>query len=203
MALFKSNKDSNASTETSKAQTTFVSEGIEVTGNIKGTGAVQVEGTLHGNIAVNSVIIGEAGIVNGVIHAKYVVINGKLNGGITCESLEIMKNGHVANVINVKKLKISGFAEGEIDAEDEIIVSKEGKIKAREMLSKNIIVNGSFSGNVTASELLEIGEAGSVEGEITVKNIKTHEGGKLIGSMRNYEAPKSSKKEDVAKKTAK
>ena len=39
---------------------------------------------------------------------------------------------------------------------------------------------------MTASELLEIGSNGSVEGEIIVKNIKTHEGGKLLGSMQNY-----------------
>jgi cytoskeletal protein CcmA (bactofilin family) len=54
------------------------------------------------------------------------------------------------------------------------------------MKSKRVIVNGGFTGNITASELLEIGATGSVEGEITVKNIKTEPGGKLLGSIHNY-----------------
>ncbi|MBU1669325.1 polymer-forming cytoskeletal protein [bacterium] len=202
MALFKSNQKSGNVTKVVEptSNATFVSQGLEVTGNFKGTGSVQIEGTLHGNITVNSVVIGESGVVNGIIDAKYIVINGKLNGSIICDSLEIMQNGHVSNTIKVKKIIISGKAEGEINAEEEISIMKEGKVKASQMRSKKITVNGSFLGNVTASELLEIGENGSVEGEITVKNIKTHEGGKLVGSMHTYQEIKEEiKKEEIKK----
>ena len=188
MALFKSNqKNENVPKviePTSKA--TFVSQGLEVTGDFKGTGSVQIEGTLHGNISVNSIVIGASGIVNGTINAKNIIINGKLNGSVICDSLEIMKNAHVSNTIKVKKIIISGSAKGKINAEEEINITTEGRVKASQMRSKRITINGSFLGDVIASKLLEVGESGSVEGEITVKNIKTHEGGKLVGSMHTY-----------------
>ena len=75
MALFKSNQKSvNTPQPQSNPQnvnttkviepttkTTFVAQGLDVTGNLKGTGSVQIEGTLHGDIFVNSIVIGECG----------------------------------------------------------------------------------------------------------------------------------------------
>jgi cytoskeletal protein CcmA (bactofilin family) len=49
-------------------------------------------------------------------------------------------------------------------------------------------VSGSVQGNVIASELLEINSTGSVEGEISVKTIKTAEGSRMVGTMSTYEA---------------
>ena len=169
-----------------ETKNTLIAKEIEVNGNINGTGAVQVEGILHGDISVTSVVIGEYGTINGTITAKNVIINGKLNGSIFCDTLDVMPNGHVYNSIKVKKLLISGSVEGSIEAKEEITIEQTGNINATTMKSKNILLNGSFKGKVIASELLEIGSTGSVEGEITVKNIKTHEGGKLLGSMDIY-----------------
>jgi len=181
--MFKKKEKSEISKE---IKNTFIAKEIEVQGNLNGTGAVQVEGILHGDISVTSVVIGEHGTINGTITAKQVIINGKLNGSVFCDTLDIMPDGHVYNSIKVKKLLISGSAEGSIEAKEEIIIEQTGNINATTMKSKTILINGSFKGNVTSSELLEIGTTGSVEGEITVKNIKTHEGGKLIGSMNFY-----------------
>ncbi|HHD81873.1 MAG TPA: polymer-forming cytoskeletal protein, partial [Campylobacterales bacterium] len=52
-----------------------------------------------------------------------------------------------------------------------------------------VTVNGSVEGKVIASELLEVGSNGLVNGEICVKNIKTDEGGRVIGSMEMYTEP--------------
>jgi len=184
--MFKGNKKVEDSTNLSQ-KITFIAPKIEVTGNFNGEGAVQIEGTLHGDITVTSVVIGEHGTVNGMINAKNVIINGKLNGSIFCNSLEIMKNGKVSNEIKVQTLLISGQVDGSIESQENINIDITGNVKASTMKSKNITVDGAFTGNVIASELLEIGSQGSVEGEITVKNIKTHEGGKLLGSMQIYE----------------
>ncbi len=189
--MFKGNKKSSESTvEGSKS--TFIAKEIEVTGNFKGKGSLQVEGTLHGDIAVTSVVIGENGTINGTITATNVIINGKLNGSIFCDTLEIMPNGNISNEVKVKQLVISGKVDGSIKAKEEITIESTGTVTATIMKSKNILVNGTFKGNVIASELLEIGTTGSVEGDITVKNIKTHEGGKLLGSMQIYVASKES-----------
>jgi len=183
--MFKGNKKTtNSNLETN--QSTFVAEGIEVTGNFKGEGAVRIEGTLNGDVSVTSVVIGLNGVVNGVINAKNVIVNGKLNGTIFCDTLEVMQDGTVSNEIKVKQVLISGIVDGSIESKEEINIDKTGRVNATDMRSKNIMVDGTFNGKVIASELLEIGNAGSVEGEITVKNIKTHEGGKLLGSIHSY-----------------
>ena len=186
--MFKGSKKTTATTE---KNITYIAKEIEVTGNFSGKGAVQVEGTLNGDITVTSVVIGVDGVVNGVINATNVIVNGKLNGSIFCDTLEIMPNGSVSNEIKVQKVLISGEVNGTIESKSEINIDKKGLVKATTMTSKNILVDGSFNGKVVASELLEIGHAGSVEGEITVKNIKTHEGGKLLGSMQLYNPTES------------
>jgi cytoskeletal protein CcmA (bactofilin family) len=183
--MFKGNKKSSE-VAPKGARSTFIAKEIEVTGNFKGEGSVQVEGTLHGDIAVTSVVIGEHGTINGTITATSVIVNGKLNGSVFCDTLEVMPNGNISNDVKVKQLLISGKVEGSIEAKEEITLDNTANVNATIMKSKNILINGLFKGNITASELLEIGSTGSVEGEITVKNIKTHEGGKLLGSMRNY-----------------
>lgn len=183
--MFKGNQKSTKATAKS-ASNTFIAKEIEITGNFKGKGSVQVEGILHGDINVTSVVIGENGTINGNVTATNVIVNGKLNGSVFCDTLEVMPNGNVSNDIKVKELLISGNATGEIEATTEITIDNTAHVTANRMKSKKILINGVFEGNVIASELLEVGTTGSVEGKITVKNIKTHEGGKLLGSMHQY-----------------
>jgi len=183
--MFKGNQKSTGSAP-KEPRNTFIAKEIEVTGNFKGKGSVQVEGILHGDIVVTSVVIGENGTINGSITATNVIVNGRLNGSVFCDTLEVMPNGNISDDIKVKQLLISGKVEGSIESKEEITLDRTANVNAKTMKSKNILINGMFKGKVTASELLEIGTTGSVEGEIIVKNIKTHEGGKLLGSMSNY-----------------
>ncbi len=154
MALFSDNK--NNSQKTPSNSPTFISKEMEVTGNFKGKGAVQVEGILHGNISVDSVVIGENGTVNGIITAKNVIINGKLNGSIECASLEVMSNGTVSNRVTAKNFQVSG----KIDA----------KVTVTELL--NIHATGSVDGDITVGRIrIEDGAKiiGSIK-EYTPKN---------------------------------
>ena len=185
--MFKGNQKT---TNTTTKNITYIAKEIEVTGDFNGKGAVQIEGTLNGNISVTSVVIGVDGVVNGIINATNVIVNGKLNGSIFCDTLEVMSNGSVTDEIKVQRVLISGKVDGTIESKNEINIDKSGVVNATTMTSRNILVDGSFKGKVVASELLEIGNTGSVEGDITVKNIKTHEGGRLLGSMQLYTPPK-------------
>lgn len=191
--MFKGNKKTTTTATNHTPQNTFIAKEIEITGNFKGKGAVQVEGILHGDINVTSVVIGEHGRVNGTINAINVIVNGELNGSLFCDTLEVMPNGTISNEIKVKRVLISGKVDGSIESKEEINIDKTGVVNATKMISKNIMVEGKFKGDLISSELLEIGNSGSVEGNITVKNIKTHEGGRLLGSMQLYtpEIPKT------------
>ena len=189
--MFKGNKKT---TDNTTKNITYVAEEIEASGDFKGKGAVQIEGTINGDITVNSVVIGVNGVVNGTVRATNVIVNGKLNGSIFCDTLEIMSNGSVSNEIKVQRVLISGKVDGTIESKKEINIDKTGVVNATTMTSRNILVDGSFKGKVVASELLEVGKTGSVEGDITVKNIKTHEGGRLLGSMQLYTPTKPKQK---------
>jgi len=140
MALFSDN--TNNSQKNPSNSRTFISKEMEVTGNFKGKGAIQVEGTLHGNISVDSVVIGEYGTVNGTIIAKSVIINGKLLGSINCNSLEIMHNGSVSNKIVTKNLKITGEVEGEVIVSELLDIESTGYVHGKITLNRLIIAEG-------------------------------------------------------------
>ncbi|CAA6811328.1 MAG: Unknown protein [uncultured Sulfurovum sp.] len=168
---------------------TEISKNITVEGNISGTDSIKIEGKLIGNIEVNNVTIGKNGSVKGTIRAQKISIAGRVEGEITCNDLNISQTGYVSNKIHSNIVILSGEILGEVLAETSINVTPTGKIQTNSLTSKRVTVNGTVEGKVTAAELLEVGSNGLVNGEISVKNIKTDEGGRVIGSMAMYTAP--------------
>ena len=168
---------------------TEISKNITIEGNITGTDSVKIEGTLIGNIEVNNVIIGKNGTVRGSIIAQKVTNSGRIEGEVTCNDLNIMQTGYITQKIHANIVILSGEILGEVLAETSINITPTGKIQTTSLVSKRITVNGSVEGRLTASELLEVGSNGLVNGEISVKNIKTDEGGRVIGSMAMYTEP--------------
>jgi len=192
MALMGGKKKNNSSKITSA---TIITSCMEVTGNLKGTDTIHIDGTIKGDISVdNTLVIGKTGVVIGEVKAKNAIINGSLQGSLICDTLELMPTGKISNNVQATNLTIEGKIEGKVIGLEMITVLEQGKLDVSELHSKNIKVNGTIEGKITATELLEIENKGSVKGEISVKNIKTAEGGKMIGSMSTYEAPKTKKK---------
>ncbi|CAA6824877.1 MAG: Unknown protein [uncultured Sulfurovum sp.] len=183
---------------------TEISKNITIEGNITGTDSIRIEGTLIGNVEVNNVTIGKNGSVKGSIRAQKVSNAGRVEGDITCNDLNISQTGFVSNKIHSNIIILSGEILGEILAETSINVTPTGKIQTNSLSSKRVTVNGTIEGKVIASELLEVGSNGLVNGEISVKNIKTDEGGRVIGSMAMYTEPRNTveqKKPEVIEAT--
>ena len=79
---------------------------------------------------------------------KSVVIKGELNGS--------------------EDLTIEGHVEGTIELRDHVLtIGPNGTIKAQ-VFAKSVIVLGEVTGNVTASEKVDIRDNGSVDGDIVV-----------------------------------
>jgi len=178
---------------------------MTVTGNLEGTDTIHIDGTVTGNITVtNTLVIGKSGKVEGTVEAKHVIINGELQGSIKCENLDVMQTGKVSRYIEAVHLTLDGTVDGDIMGSDSIDILENANIHAVKLHSKNITVHGKVQGKIIASELLEIGKQGFVEGEITVKNIKTEEGGRMEGTMTTYQdedfSIQSQKKEKVTPK---
>jgi len=192
MALFGDKKEKKTPIKTNKSDkissATIITACMKVTGNLDGSDTIHIDGNVIGNITVtNTLVIGKSGIVEGNIEAKHVIINGQLIGTIKCENLEVMQTGKATHTIEAKHLILDGTIDGDIVANEDIKILENANIQANSLKSKNISVHGKVEGMIIASELLEIGRQGFVEGQITVKNIKTEEGGRMVGTMSTYQ----------------
>ena len=94
---------------------------------------------------------------------KSVVIKGELNGS--------------------EDLTIEGQVEGTIQLRDHVLtIGPNGKIKAQ-VFAKSVIVLGEITGNVTASEKVDIRDKGSVDGDIVSPRVAIAEGAHFRGSV--------------------
>jgi cytoskeletal protein CcmA (bactofilin family) len=94
---------------------------------------------------------------------KSVVIKGELNGS--------------------EDLTIEGHVEGKIELRDHALtIGPNGKIKAQ-VFAKSVIVLGEVTGNVTASEKVDIRDNGSVDGDIVAPRVAIAEGAHFRGSV--------------------
>ena len=94
---------------------------------------------------------------------KSVIIKGELSGS--------------------EDLTIEGHVEGKIDLKDNVLtIGPNGKIKA-EVFAKAVIVLGEVTGNVTASEKVDIRDNGSVDGDIASPRVAIAEGAHFRGSV--------------------
>jgi cytoskeletal protein CcmA (bactofilin family) len=94
---------------------------------------------------------------------KSVVIKGELNGS--------------------EDLTVEGHVEGKIELRDHVLtIGPNGRIKA-EVFAKSVIVLGEVTGNVTASEKVDIRDNGSVDGDIISPRVAIAEGAHFRGSV--------------------
>ena len=112
---------------------------------------------------------------------KSVVIKGELNGS--------------------EDLTIEGQVEGTIQLRDHILtIGPNGKIKAQ-VFAKAVIILGQVTGNVTASEKVDIRDNGAVDGDIISPRVAIAEGAHFRGSVdmqRKPEAPKAAPAQPAA-----
>ena len=94
---------------------------------------------------------------------KSVVIKGELTGS--------------------EDLTIEGHVEGKIELRQNVLtIGPNGKIKAQ-VFAKAVIILGEVTGNVTASEKVDLRDNGSIDGDITSPRVAIAEGAHFRGSI--------------------
>src|SRR5215204_1774301 len=94
---------------------------------------------------------------------KSVIIKGELNGS--------------------EDLTIEGQVEGKIELRQNVLtIGPNGKIKAQ-VFAKSVIILGEVTGNVTATEKVDIRDNGSVDGDIAAPRVAIAEGAHFRGSI--------------------
>jgi cytoskeletal protein CcmA (bactofilin family) len=78
-------------------------------------------------------------------------------------------------------LRLDGTIAGRIQA-DEVILTETAFIKG-DIVAKKIVVGGNVEGTLRASDLVEIGSKGRVNGEIFTNKLLIIEGGKFNGQI--------------------
>ena len=115
---------------------------------------------------------------------KSVVIKGELNGS--------------------EDLTVEGQVEGKIELRQSVLtIGPNGRIKAQ-VFAKSVIILGEVTGNVTASEKVDIRDNGSVDGDITSPRVAIAEGAHFRGSidMQKGTATSATKPATTADKSA-
>lgn len=83
-----------------------LSAGVKYEGNISGTGELQVDGSLKGDIRVVQVTIGEGGTVEGSVHADVLHIRGRVAGTIVAKQVHLYASAKVEGDITQEQISI-------------------------------------------------------------------------------------------------
>jgi cytoskeletal protein CcmA (bactofilin family) len=103
------------------------------------------------------------GLEKAVNIGKSVIIKGELNGS--------------------EDLTIEGQVEGKIELRQNVLtIGPNGKIKAQ-VFAKSVIILGEVTGNVTATDKVDIRDNGSVDGDIAAPRVAIAEGAHFRGSI--------------------
>ena len=94
--------------EQDKSAKTIIAEDVEVTGSIKSSGQIQLDGKLNGDLTcTGSAIIGKSATVKGNIAVESVSISGSVNGNIAAKDrIEMKSTARVQGDIRAKRLTV-------------------------------------------------------------------------------------------------
>ena len=80
----------------------YLGETLQLEGDLRSSGAVDVAGLVNGNVFVSEMIITETGSIRGSLEASSVEVNGHLEGKITADAIIVGKNAVIKGDIFFK-----------------------------------------------------------------------------------------------------
>ena len=143
-AVMPERKPEAAPTESSKAEfkasapkakppASVLSTDLHITGNIKPTGDIQVEGTIEGDIRAHLLTVGEGATIKGEVIADDVVINGRIVGRVRGLKVRLTSSARVEGDIIHKTIAIESGAhfEGSVQRQDDPLSTKSSAPKPK------------------------------------------------------------------------
>jgi cytoskeletal protein CcmA (bactofilin family) len=113
-----------------KPPASVLSADLHITGNLKTTGDIQIEGTVEGDIRAHLLTVGEGATVKGEVIADDVVVNGRIVGRVRGLKVRLTSTARVEGDIIHKTIAIESGAhfEGSVQRQDDPL-SKSGPAK--------------------------------------------------------------------------
>jgi cytoskeletal protein CcmA (bactofilin family) len=110
-----------ASAPKPKPPASTLSQDLHITGNIKTSGDIQVEGSVDGDIRAHLLTIGETATIKGEVTADDVVVNGRIVGRVRGLKVRLTSTARVEGDIIHKTIAIESGAhfEGSVQRQDD------------------------------------------------------------------------------------
>ncbi len=116
-----SSSDYTPTTPKAKPPASVLSSDLVITGNIKTTGDIQIEGTVEGDIRAHLLTVGEGATVKGECLADDVVVNGRVIGRVRGLKVRLTSSARVEGDIIHKTIAIESGAhfEGSVQRQED------------------------------------------------------------------------------------
>ena len=113
--------DFKSSAPKAKPPASQLSTDLHITGNLKTSGDIQIEGTVDGDIRAHLLTVGEGATVNGECIADDVVVNGRIVGTVRGLKVRLTSSARVEGDIIHKTIAIESGAhfEGSVQRQDD------------------------------------------------------------------------------------
>ncbi|MDF1854320.1 polymer-forming cytoskeletal protein [Pseudooceanicola sp.] len=113
--------DFKPSTPKAKPPASVLSPDLHITGNVKTTGDIQIEGTVEGDIRAHLLTVGETATVKGEVTADDVVVNGRIVGRVRGLKVRLTSTARVEGDIIHKTIAIESGAhfEGSVQRQED------------------------------------------------------------------------------------
>jgi cytoskeletal protein CcmA (bactofilin family) len=116
----------------------YIGETLQIEGDLRSSGTVDVAGLINGNVFVSEMIVKETGSIRGHTEANLIEINGHIEGKITATNIIIGKNAIIKGDIYFKNtLKTEEGA----DIDGYIKRINNGKLKTDEDIAIDEIID--------------------------------------------------------------
>jgi cytoskeletal protein CcmA (bactofilin family) len=113
--------DYAATTPKPKPAASVLSSDLKITGNVKTSGDIQVEGVVDGDIRAHMLTVGESATIKGEIVADDIVINGRVVGRVRGLKVRLTSTARVEGDIIHKTIAIESGAhfEGSVQRQED------------------------------------------------------------------------------------
>ena len=117
----KPSTDFTPSPPKTKPAASVLSSDLTITGNLRTTGDIQVEGTVEGDIRAHLLTVGESATIRGEIVADDIVVNGRVIGRVRGLKVRLTSTARVEGDIIHKTISIESGAhfEGSVQRQDD------------------------------------------------------------------------------------
>ena len=104
-----------------KPAASVLSSDLTITGNVRSSGDIQVEGTVEGDIRASTLIVGESATVKGEVIAEEVVVHGRVIGRLRGLKVRLTASARCEGDIVHKTIAIESGAhfEGSVQRQDD------------------------------------------------------------------------------------